>query len=671
MNNLFYPKLAASNLQKNRRAYLPYILSSIFTIIMFYSVLSLGQNPGLGELPGGASVQIMFRLGVIIIGIFATALLFYTNSFLIKRRKKELGLYSILGMEKKHIAKVLLFEVLFTALISIVFGILGGMLIEKLLFLSLLAILKIETPIDFTISPEVISITFILFSVIFLLTLLSNLWQIKLSNPINLLRGKEYGEREPKIKWILTIIGFLALGTGYGIAFTVQSPIDALGFFFIAVLAVIIGTYCLFTAGSIAVLKLMKKNKRFYYNPHNFISVSGMIYRMKQNAIGLSNICILSTMVLITISSTVCLYIGQEDMLQYMYPHNFSVVLRNVTTENNTVTIENQRAQFDKIVKQIEDQSSISIEDRLEYRSVSVKIGRKDNYFFTGDDESLKDFPYTELMLIPLEDYNKMAKTNLSLEENEILIFKNSGIYGEDSLQIGSLTFDISQELDELPFTQKTDYPMYDQYIVIVKDFSTLTSVFQTLYGTDNPQFVNDLLYTYIGFNIVGENQTVTDAANEMYQQVHNQISYAGCSSLAAIREDWYATYGGFLFLGIFLGTLFMMAAVLIIYYKQISEGYDDHDRFEIMQKVGLSKKEVKKTIHKQVLMVFFLPLIVAIIHVIVAFNVIKRLLLIFGLTNVWLFAICTVATILFFTIIYFVVYSLTAKSYYKIVEQK
>lgn len=202
-------------------------------------VLSLGQNPGLGELPGGASVQIMFRLGVIIIGIFATALLFYTNSFLIKRRKKELGLYSILGMEKKHIAKVLLFEVLFTALISIVFGILGGMLIEKLLFLSLLAILKIETPIDFTISPEVISITFILFSVIFLLTLLSNLWQIKLSNPINLLRGKEYGEREPKIKWILTIIGFLALGTGYGIAFTVQSPIDALGFFFIAVLAVI------------------------------------------------------------------------------------------------------------------------------------------------------------------------------------------------------------------------------------------------------------------------------------------------------------------------------------------------------------------------------------------------------------------------------------------------
>ncbi len=671
MNNLFYPKLAASNLQKNRRAYLPYILSSIFTIIMFYSVLSLGQNPGLGELPGGASVQIMFRLGVIIIGIFATALLFYTNSFLIKRRKKELGLYSILGMEKKHIAKVLLFEVLFTALISIVFGILGGMLIEKLLFLSLLAILKIETPIDFTISPEVISITFILFSVIFLLTLLSNLWQIKLSNPINLLRGKEYGEREPKIKWILTIIGFLALGTGYGIAFTVQSPIDALGFFFIAVLAVIIGTYCLFTAGSIAVLKLMKKNKRFYYNPHNFISVSGMIYRMKQNAIGLSNICILSTMVLITISSTVCLYIGQEDMLQYMYPHNFSVVLRNVTTENNTVTIENQRAQFDKIVKQIEDQSSISIEDRLEYRSVSVKIGRKGNYFFTGDDEALKDFPYTELMLIPLEDYNKMSKANLSLEENEILIFKNSGIYGEDSLQIGSLTFDISQELDVLPFTQKTDYPMYDQYIVIVKDFSTLTSVFQTLYGTDNPQFVNDLLYTYIGFNIVGENQTVTDAANEMYQQVHNQIPYAGCSSLAAIREDWYATYGGFLFLGIFLGTLFMMAAVLIIYYKQISEGYDDHDRFEIMQKVGLSKKEVKKTIHKQVLMVFFLPLIVAIIHVIVAFNVIKRLLLIFGLTNVWLFAICTVATILFFTIIYFVVYSLTAKSYYKIVEQK
>lgn len=671
MNSMFYPKLAASNLRKNAKTYYPYILSSICTIVTFYSMLSLSSNPGLGDLPGGMSVQILFRLGTIVIGIFAAALLFYTNSFLIKRRKKELGLYSILGMEKKHIAKILFFEVIFTAAISLLIGVLGGMLIEKLLFLALLAVLKIETPIVFTISPSVIVTTIVLFIIIFFLTLLCNLWQIKLANPITLLRGSEHGEREPKTKWILAILGFLALGAGYWIAVTVESPMDALALFFVAVLAVIIGTYCLFTAGSIAVLKLMKKNKSFYYRPNNFVSVSGMIYRMKQNAVGLANICILSTMVLVTISTTVCLYIGQDDMMRYMYPRDFEVRLSNMNIENGTIGKDEQRVELDEILKQAEAKYGVSLDDKMEYESLNLRMARKGNEFFAGDDKVLENTKYTELTLMTISEYNQLEGTSVALGTNDALIFKNSGYYGEDSLRIGSLELKIVQELDKLQFLEKTDYPFYDQYVLVVKDKTAFQDVLDALYGDPELVGLTDAASDYIGFNIKGDETAVSEASAELYKLVRQQLPYASCSSLENVKEDWYGTYGGFLFLGIFLGTLFMMAAILIIYYKQVSEGYDDHDRFEIMQKVGLSKKEVKKTIHKQVLMVFFLPLAVAIIHVAFAFNVIKRLLMIFGLTNLWLFAACTAATVLFFAMIYFIVYSLTAKSYYKIVEQK
>ena len=314
MSKHIYPRLAVNNLKKNGSTYFPYMLTCICSIITFYTMQSIAKNPGLDAMPGAGSLGSMLDFGTVVIGIFSTVLLFYTNSFLIKRRKRELGLYSILGMEKKHIAMVLFYETLFTAGISLVLGLGGGMLISKLLFLLLLTILQLSTPIVFTISTSSLVSTALLFAVIFLMTLLTNFRQIHLSNPINLLRGGQKGEKEPKVSWPLAVIGVLALGGGYGIALTVESPIDALLLFFLAVILVILGTYCLFTAGSIAVLKLLKRNKKFYYNPKNFISVSGMLYRMKQNAVGLANICILSTMVLVTISTTVSLYVGQESM---------------------------------------------------------------------------------------------------------------------------------------------------------------------------------------------------------------------------------------------------------------------------------------------------------------------------------------------------------------------
>ncbi len=673
MNNIFYPKLAASNLRKNSRAYFPYILSSIFTIVTFYSIFSLAQNPGLSELPGGDAVRVLFCLGVIIVGIFSVALLFYTNSFLIKQRKKELGLYSILGMEKRHIARVLLFEVLFTALISITLGVLGGILIEKLLFLALLALLKIETPVAFSISPSVILITMILFAAIFFLTLLTNLLQIKLANPITLLRGGEHGEREPKTKWILTIIGFAALGTGYWIAITVSSPMDALGLFFVAVLAVIIGTYCLFTAGSIAVLKLLKKNKTFYYRPNNFISISGMIYRMKQNAVGLANICILSTMVLVTVSTTVSLYAGQEDMLLDRHPRDVGISfydLRDDDSGEMLSTAEEERAKLSRIIDQVCSEYEVTAEDQLEYKSYfGNPVERRGNEFYlTKDFNSANGI--TTMTWITLDDYNRMEKAGLSLAEDEVMVFSSSGTYGADSLQLGELKLKVSKDLDSLPFIQKNGDSSYEQYVVVMKDETAVGKAFGAFFPGDVSELV-DGASTYFGFNLKAEDPEIAKAASKRMEELVRKGVNASFSFLYSTRDDWYGTYGGFLFLGIFLGALFMMAAILIIYYKQISEGYDDHDRFEIMQKVGLSKKEVKKTIHKQVLMVFFLPLAVAVLHTVVAFNVIKRILLLFGLTNIWIFAVCTAVTILFFAAVYFIVYTLTAKSYYKIVEQQ
>ena len=670
---MFYPKLACTNLRKNAKTYFPYILSSICTIMTFYSMLFIANNPGLEDMPGGDVLPVFCNLGAIVIGIFATILLFYTNSFLIKRRKKELGLYCILGMEKRHIAKVLFFEVLITAAVSIILGLAAGVLISKLLYLVLLNIMNTTIQLTFSISTASIITTVILFLCIFFLTLLSNLWQIKLTNPINLLRGGQQGEKEPKTKWITSIVGFIMLGIGYGIAVTVKSPIDALGLFFLAVLAVIVGTYCLFIAGSIAILKLLKRNKRFYYKPNNFISISGMIYRMKQNAAGLANICILSTMVLVTVSTTVSLYVGQENILNEQFPRNFIVSLSNRVDDNGSVTdsIDAQQQRLGQMVDQTLAKHSVTAEDQLVYTSVSFTAKRENNTFSSVENSAIEE-EYTALMLMTIDDYNQMQGTNDILKSGEAYIFYNAKPYGESSIQIGDLSFQVVKDLDELAIGKRTDVTYFNQYVVVVKDMNTIYNVIDAFYdGMDTALMKQELPTRSVGINITGKDQAVVDAANELFDQVRSELPDASCSSRPTVREEWYALYGGFLFLGLFLGSLFLMATVLIIYYKQISEGYDDHDRFEIMQKVGMSKKEVKKTIHKQIMVIFFLPLVVAVIHVSVAFNVIKRLLFIFGLTDVGLFGICTTVTILVFALVYVIVYALTAKAYYGIVEQR
>lgn len=658
MSRFFYIKLALTNINKHRKTYIPYILTCINTIAMFYMMHFMSGNPGLNEMSGGDSLIIILNLGNIVIGVFSVIFLFYTNSFLIKRRKKEFGLFNILGMEKKHISRVIVWEAFYVTVFSLVIGLASGMIIGKLMFLLLNNILHFEVPLTYFVSIKSIGVTSILFLGIFVLTLLNNLRHIHLAKPIELLRGGQVGEKEPKTKWILVIIGVVALASGYYIALVTESPLVALNKFFLAVLLVIIGTYALFTAGTIALLKLMRKNKGFYYQTKHFISVSGMIYRMKQNAVGLANICILSTMVLVMLSSTVSLYIGMEDLLKNRYPKEIDILANNLSEEQAQVV--------EKIIHEEAEKYQIEIEDPVHYRSADFPAIREGNTF-TTDRTTIKSFANISMIgLIPLDEYNQLEKQSAKLEDNEVLIYTFRGKPVENTITISGQEFQIKDQLKGLSFNGDSSGILTDSYFVVVKDEETIKS----LYPVEELEKVEwkDLSY-FSGFDAKGSTENEIALTKALSQKLKEASIDGYAEGRAESKESFYSIYGGLFFLGLFLGALFIMATVLIMYYKQISEGYDDKERFAIMQKVGLSKEEIKKSIKSQVLVVFFLPLVAAVIHIAFAFKVITKLLALLNLTNIGLFVICTAATILIFAVFYAIVYTLTAREYYKIVS--
>lgn len=659
MNNKLYVNLAFNNIKKNGKTYFPYILACTGSIIMFYILHFIALNDGLNEMPGGSALKIILNLGICVIGFFSVIFLFYTNSFLIKRRKKELGLYNILGMEKKHIARVLFLETFFVALISIVVGLLGGILISKLMFLVLLKILNFDVPMGFSISTQSLIITIILFGIIFILTLLNNLREIHLSKPIELLNGGQVGEKEPKTKWILALIGTISLSSGYYIALTTESPLDAMTLFFLAVILVMIGTYALFTAGSIVILKILRKNKKFYYRTNNFINVSGMIYRMKQNAVGLANICILSTSVLVMLSTTVSLYIGMDDLLQTRYPRDIAIKVNNVSNEDSEM--------LDNIILEQTDKLDISINNIVKYRYIPFVATQDKNSFISKDSDSSSYNDICKLNIIPLNEYNSLENKSITLADNEVLVFTFRGELKDNAIDIFGNEFIIKEHLDNLPIDGMSSAMAINTYYIVVPNVQTV----ENFYNSNVENLDNTMNFSYYyAFDTEGE------AENEisLVQTINDTINEASITGYAEgvedSREIFYSVYGGLFFLGIFLAALFLMATVLIIYYKQISEGYDDKERFEVMQKVGLSKKEVKVSIRSQVLMIFFIPLIMSVIHIAFAFKVIYKILNLMNLSNIKLFTFCTLGSILVFAIFYGIVYSLTAKLYYKIVSQ-
>lgn len=589
-------------------------------------------------------ICLQYATGVII--VFAVIFLFYTNSFLIKRRKKEIGVYNILGMGKRHIARMMAVETILTAGISILGGLVFGIIFGKLMYLLLLKILHNSVDMQFSVNGTAIVQTVILFAGIFLLTYLYNILQIQLVNPVELLHGGNQGEKEPKSRWLLVIVGVAALGNGYWIALTTEAPLEALLKFFVAVVCVIIGTYALFIAGSIVVLKILRKNKAYYYNPKHFTSVSGMIYRMKQNGAGLANICVLSTMVLVMVSTTVSLYAGMEDILDSRFPRDVSIVCNEADT-NNEETLQ-------RLIKEQCEKAGVKITDRVRYRYGSMNAVLKGNNL-EKIEQYYPDNHFYYVEMITQEEYNRIEKQNVSLKEQEILTYTTNGKCGKKQINIAGQNYQVKKELSEMTSQPKSTVEMYKTLYIVFANAEQIERIESFSYADK--------------FNLKGDDGKQKETLEQIQNEFYEKFPDGTMESRMLSRSSFYELYGGLFFIGIYLGSMFIMATVLIIYYKQISEGYDDRERYQIMQKVGMSKKEVKRSIRSQVLSVFFLPLVVAVIHVAVAFKVMTKILGVLNLTNVSLFAVCTIITIAVFAVFYIIVYSITAKEYYRIVN--
>ena len=613
-------------------------------------------------MPGTEYLSFILVLGCVVIAIFSAIFLFYTNSFLMKRRQKEIGLYNILGMGKGNIASVLFFETLFVALITLICGLGLGILLSKLTLLLLCKLVGFAVPYGFEISIRGILYSAVLFCGIFLLILISNLVRIKLSNPIELLHGGNVGEKEPKTKWILAILGILTLGAGYWIAIVTEAPLQAIMLFFVAVILVIIGTYLLFTATSIAMLKRLKSKPNYYYQTKHFIPVSGMIYRMKQNAVGLANICILATMVLVMVSGTVCLYLGSEGALKNVYPTEIVV---NVGAPTGVA----REILTDTVNKAVSD-SGLEITNVSDLYFLSFASTRKENDF--GNDFTAYANPDINsfIHVLSASEYERISGEKAELSSDAVLAYSENPRIN-DNFQLFGKSFKVTRWLDSFPAVSTKSSITTDNYVFIVSD-ETFTEFSGNLAEID-PEW-------YYGFDVGGTTEQQLACRDAVDAAIGSALTSADSTDLGgydyasvfcrnADRDSFYTMYGGFLFLGLFLGLIFIIATVLIIYYKQLSEGYDDKERFEIMQKVGLSKPEIRKAIRSQVLVVFFLPLGMAVVHIAFAFKMITKLLLIFNLTDITLFALCTLGTVAVFALIYGVVYMLTAKVYYKIVS--
>ena len=642
MNNFIYEKLAVTNLKNNRKTYVPYIFTGVLTVMMFYIIDALSRGKGITQ--DTLKICLQYATGVIV--VFAVIFLFYTNSFLIKRRKKEIGVYNILGMGKRHIARMMAVETILTAGISILGGLVFGIIFGKLMYLLLLKILHNSVDMQFSVNGTAIVQTVILFAGIFLLTYLYNILQIQLVNPVELLHGGNQGEKEPKSRWLLVIVGVAALGNGYWIALTTEAPLEVLLKFFVAVVCVIIGTYALFIAGSIVVLKILRKNKAYYYNPKHFTSVSGMIYRMKQNGAGLANICVLSTMVLVMVSTTVSLYAGMEDILDSRFPRDVSIVCNEADT--------NKEETLQRLIKEQCEKAGVKITDRVRYRYGSMNAVLKGNNLEKVE-QYYPDNHFYYVEMITQEEYNRIEKKNVSLKEQEILTYTTNGKCGKKQINIAGQNYQVKKELSEMTSQPKSTAEMYKTLYIVFANAEQIERIESFSYADK--------------FNLKGDDGKQKEALEQIQNEFYEKIPDGMMESRMLSRSSFYELYGGLFFIGIYLGSMFIMATVLIIYYKQISEGYDDRERYQIMQKVGMSKKEVKRSIRSQVLSVFFLPLIVAVIHVAVAFKVMTKILGVLNLTNVSLFAVCTIITIAVFAVFYIIVYSITAKEYYRIVN--
>lgn len=669
MRNSFYFRLALTNIKKHARSYVPYIITCVITIAMFYIIKSLAFN--LDKNLSSISAATSMSLGSIVVAIFAIIFLFYTNSFLLKKRKKEFGLYNILGMEKKHMSALIATESLIVSVISLVLGLIIGIALDKLIFMIVIKLLNGQSPLGFTIIPEAILHTVVLFCIIFAAILLNSVRIVYTTKTIDLLQGSNTGEKEPKTKWLLAILGVLCLGGGYTISIISKNPVSAIGLLFIAIVLVVIGTYFIFVAGIIALLKLLRKNKGFYYKTSHFISISGMIYRMKQNAVGLANICVLSTMVLVMVSTTSSLVIGMQDTINTISPYDYSISVADGKT--------NQQVKDD--IKNTAADNNLKITKFVDYQYLEFNADLNYNNI-TASDYSVESENLVGLIIVTQQDYNMLTNSNVDLSDDQVMMFyPNSFPYSDLTIFDQRYKVKESRKIsDFIPGKNLIGYSIYDSYGIVVKDNSQLQQIskyYNSFYGNSETNEYNEhnCCFYECNFNVDADlkkqlefNEIIRNS--ELYQgsYYHDSISSTFKSEILQAFRD---TYSSLFFLGIFLSILFIMATILIIYYKQISESYDDKERYEIMQNVGMSHTEVKRTIRSQVLTVFFLPLIVAGVHVAFAFPIMSRVLSLLGLINVTLYITCTVICFLVFALMYGIIFAITSRLYYKTVNKK
>ena len=673
MHKGIFSRLAKQNIRNNKSTYIPYMITCIFCIAMIYMMEFLRDCPTLDQAVRQADeVRMIVFTGEIVVEIFCIIFLIYSNSFLMKRRQKEIGLYNILGLERNHIGIVMFLETIITSIGSLAGGIATGIIGSKLALLLLLKLLHIPSVLGFYISVKGIFTCLFMFGIIFLMILFLNLAKIHLSRPVELLRGNNTGEKEPAAKWLMALIGFICLGAGYYLAVTTESPIKAITIFLLAVILVMAGTYLLFTAGSIVILKFLRRRKSFYYRTGNFISISGMLYRMKQNAIGLASICILSTGVLLMISMTVSIYFGMNDIMLNRYPYDVDMSVTSISEEECQTAIE----AFEKAIAD----NKVPVEKSVEEIYLDIVCSKNGDQILIKPTNTIRNSDSVlVLSLLNQAEYERLTGISANLNDGEIFAWYPSAVQ-KDSVTVDEKEFTVKKWMDKNPLTCGEDAVSDNAVLVVTdEDFKKFDEMRTEMYKGVSSAPAGEDLTLHLGLDITGSGTEKIEFGTPVMETVKDLKKSGGLSEnawiISGIRqqeyESYYADNGSLLFIGIFLGSLFLMGTAMIIYYKQISEGYEDQKRFEIMQKVGLSRREVRSSVRRQILMVFFLPLLMAMLHITMAFPMIRRLLLLFGMTNTKLFIGCTAGTVLIFAVVYGLIYLITARSYYHIVERK
>ena len=665
MGNAFALRLAVQNLKSNRRFYLPYLLSGVLTLALYFIMGNLAASESLANIRGGGSMQTILGFGTAITAILTVILLLYANSFLMKRRRTEFALYTVLGMEKRHLARVMSWETGLCFLVSLALGLGAGFLLQQLLFLILLRIIALPVTFSIGFSAAVAGRSALLAAGTFLVTLIWNLFSILRESAVSLFQGAKAGEREPKAKWLLALIGGALLLAGYAMALLIQNPVKALGSFFLAVILVIGGTYALFTAGSVVLLKALRKNKKYYYHPRHFTAVSGLMYRMKQNAVGLASICILSAGVLLMVSTTVSMYIGMDDLLNNRFARDIMIYRYDMYDDDPDADPAALEAEAVSTLEALAARYGVTLTDPEEYRMRDVTFWSQD-----GTESRV-----TVVNALPLSEYVRLSGRDVTLGPGEVLVYDRAGAFSGASLTLGDETFSVQQVLSEFPLREASQKEIwmaadYDTYYVVFPDEDSIIGLCERWRQKTAPDNmpIRDLRWYYSCDLAGADRSTLIDFSLDARTQVMG-LGNLDIDAKYESQASFFAMYGSLLFIGVFLGLLFFGATALIIYYKQVSEGYEDCQRYRIMQQVGMSRDEVKKSIHSQILIVFFLPLAAAVVHMAVCFPMLTKILQMMNLTNVPLFLACLVGTVLLFAALYALVYALTARVYYRIVR--